>query len=457
MDAIPELVSAINAVGTTLAFDPARLLEPEITVRLVLQVFLLAGSAFFSSSETALFSLSQLDLQKLRREQHPRTNTLYRLLEQPRRLIISLLCGNELINVAAAANMAATLVLLYGTATTEWINILIMVPLLLLLGEVTPKTIAVSDPVRYSTRIVAAPLTVWVHLITPLRRMIRFASDRIATLIVGAEKAPENLLHIDEFRTLVSEAEEEGGITPSERTLVYNLLAAGSTEIVEIMTPRTKVQFINADWPVQEIFERVRQYRHNRLPVYRDHRDNIVGFIHAEDLLPYAADRKGIPTLRLDELLHPPVGAPPTKKVDEMFLFFQSSHAQAALVINEFGGVDGMITMKSVLRFIFGHLTGTVAGEHLYEERDENHYIVPGDMKLSDFNNLTHFGIEDPRMTTVGGVLYRHLDRLPAIGDTVRLEGITMTVHALEGHRIARVEVMRGSRSAEPAAQEENS
>jgi len=449
MSGAADIAAGAAAIGDALAIDAAPADYPEIIARLVLQLFLFAGSAFFSSSETALFSLSQLDLQKLRREGHPRTNTLYKLLEQPRRLIISILCGNELINVAAAANMAVILVMLFGAGRAEWINVLVMVPLLLLIGEVTPKTIAVANPVRYSTAVVAAPLLVWVRLVTPLREAVRAVSDRVATLVVGDEKAPENLLRIDEFQTLVGEAEEEGDITPAERTLVYNLLAAGTAEIVEIMTPRTRTTFIDADLPMPDVIERVRQYRHNRLPVYRMHRDNAVGFLHAEDLFgvdPYAADAPSI-----DELLHPLVVAPPTKKVDEMFDFFQANGAQAAIVMNEFGGVDGLVTMKDVLRFIFGHMAGPVTGQHLYREQDEDRYLVPGEMRLSDFNRLTNFGVEDPRMTTIGGVLYRHLDRLPMVGDSVRFEGLTLAVRAMDGHRIARVEAVRGD---PPAAEE---
>jgi CBS domain containing-hemolysin-like protein len=112
--------------------------------------------------------------------------------------------------------------------------------------------------------------------------------------------------------------------------------------------------------------------------------------------------------------------------------------------MNEFGGVDGLITVKGVLRYIFGHLGGTVSGQHLYEERDENRYIVPGDMKLSDFNRLTHFGVEDPRMTTVGGVIFRQLDRLPKIGDSVQLDDLTMSVLDMSGFLITRVEVAKG-------------
>jgi len=439
-----QLFSLLANFSQALAMDATHLSDPEIQLRLVLQVFLLAASAFFSSSETSLFSLSQLDLQKLRRDHHPRANTLYQLLEQPRRLIISILCGNEIINVAASANMAAILIVLYGGGNAEWINILIMVPLFLLVGEVTPKTIAVSNPIAYSTRIVAVPLMVWVQLITPVRIAVRFVADRVSTWLVGEEKTAENLLHIDEFKTLVTEAEEEGGISTTERTLVYNLLSAGSTEIVEIMIPRTRTQFLNADWPLEQIIDRARQYRHNRLPVFRNSQDNIIGILHSEDLVPYARGDENIADLNLEKLLHPTIGAPPTKKVDEMFEFFQRNKAQAALVINEFGGVDGLITMKTVLDSIFGHLLGPVAGQHLYEERDENRYLVSGAMKLSDFNQLTHFGIDDPRMTTVGGVLFRHLDRLPQVGDSVLIDNISMRVVALEGHRITRIEVARG-------------
>jgi putative hemolysin len=456
VDTGAELTAELAQAWDTLAIDPARLTEPDMLARLLLQLFLLLASAFFSSSETALFSLSQLDLQRLRRERHPKTNTLYRLLEQPRRLIISILCGNELINVAASANMATILVSLYGPENAEWVNIVLMVPLLLLFGEVTPKTIAVSNPVRYSTGVVASPMMVWVRLITPVREAIRFISDRVASMIVGEEKAPENLLRIDEFKTLVRDAEEEGGITPTERTLVYNLLSAGSTEIVEIMVPRTRVVFIDADWTMPDILEHVRQYRHNRLPVFRKQRDNVIGFLHAEDFVPLLHKDRDFSEVTLDELLHPPVGAPPTKKVDEMFDFFQSSNSQAALVINEFGGVDGLITVKGVLRYIFGHLGGPVSGQHLYEERDENRYVVPGDMKLSDFNRLTHFGVEDPRMTTVGGVIFRQLDRLPEIGDRVQLDDLSMTVLDMSGFMITRVEIAKGGMDEQkPVAEDE--
>jgi CBS domain containing-hemolysin-like protein len=429
---------------TYLSFDPSLLTAPDMVARLLLQAALLVGSAFFSGSETALFSLSRLDLQQLRRRHHPRIDALQALLDQPRRLIISVLCGNQLINIAAIANMTGLLVTLYGEERAGVINIIIMVPLLLLLGEVTPKTIAMSNPVGVSAGLVAAPMSLWVRLITPLRAVLRIASDRITTLIVGHEKAPENILQIDEFRSLVDEVAKEGELQASERTLIYHLLDAGATEIVEIMTPRTRMAFIEADTPLPEALEQFRALRHTRVPVYRGQLDHLVGFLHLEDVLPLLLDKPDLSDLTLEGLLRPLVVAPPTKRVDEMFDFFQAKNTRAALVIDEFGGVEGIVTMRDVLTFIFGHLSGEAKGQALYAERDENLYEVPGDMKLTDFNDLTNFGIWDPRMTTIAGVAFRHLDRLPKVGDQVPVEDCTIRIMDMDGLRIARVRVSRG-------------
>jgi len=451
---LQEVFQQWEAIKTFFVFDATRLSDPDMIVRLCLQGLLLCGSAFFSGSETALFSLSRLDLQKLRRERHPRSETLHALLDQPRRLIISILCGNELVNVAAAANMAAILVSLYGVDRAGTVSVLVMVPLLLLFGEVTPKTISVSDPVRVSTGIVATPMSLWVKFVAPLMWLIRGVADRLTTLIVGEEKAAENILQLDEFRTLVEAVAREGELNATERALIYNLLEAGDTEVVEIMTPRTRTAFLDVELTVPEMVERFRSIRHPRVPVFRSHRDNLVGFIHAEDVLHHLIDKTDLASLQPEDVLHPPVVVPLTKKVDEMFDFFQANNARAAAVLNEFGGVEGFVTMKDVLTFIFGQVSGDVTGQELYQERDENNYVVRGDMKLTDFNNLTNFGIEDPRMTTIGGVAFRHLDHLPQVGDSIGVEGITITVLDMDAHRIASVRVTRGEVEEETSVED---
>jgi CBS domain containing-hemolysin-like protein len=367
---------------------------------------------------------------------------------------MSILSGNELVNIAAAANMTTILIVLYGETKAGWINLLVMVPLILLFGEVTPKTIAVTNPVRISTRIVAPIMTLWVKLVFPLVWFIRAIADRITTWIVGEEKAAENILQVDEFRSLVEGVAKEGEINATERALIYNLLEAGDVEVVEIMTPRTRTCFINVELSVPEMVARFKAFRHPRVPVFRKHRDELVGFLHCEDVLRLILDVGDLSKLTPAEVMHPPVVVPLTKKVDEMFDFFQDNQVRAAAVVNEFGGIEGIVTMKDVLTFIFGQISGDVTGEEHYQERDENVYEIPGDMKLNDFNNLTNFGIEDPRMTTIGGVAFRHLDRLPQVGDQVTVEGITISVLEMDVHRIARVRVARLS-SAEGGSESE--
>ena len=215
------------------------------------------------------------------------------------------------------------------------------------------------------------------------------------------------------------------------------------------MTPRTRTNFIEASLDLDHALDLFRRYRHPRVPVYRGSRDNLVGFMHAEDIVRTVFDEADLSSITLDDLLRPPVVVPLTKKVDEMFDFFQANQARAAAVLNEFGGVEGFVTMKDVLTFIFGQISGEIHGQEHYEERDEDVYEVPGEMKLTDFNNLSNFGIEDPRMTTIGGVAFRHLDRLPRVGDDVTVEGVRITVLEMEAHRIARVRVARGQGALE--------
>ena len=432
-------------LGAFFAFDSSLLVEPSMILRLVLLGMLLFCSAFFSGSETALFSLSRLDLQQLRRQRNPQSEALHALLDQPRRLIISILTGNEFINIAATVNATSILVTLYGDERAGWLSVILMVPLVLLLGEMTPKIIAVSNPVRFSTAVVAGPMSLWVRAVTPLRHVIRLASDRLTTRIVGEDKAPESLLNIDEFLTLVEQVAQGGELDATERALINNLLEANETEIVEIMTPRTRTDFLNADMPAPEMITRFRRLRHTRVPVFRVHRDNLVGFVHAENILELLSEGVDMDALSIEAIVHPPVVVPLTKKVDEMFDFFRDNGVRAAACLNEFGGVEGFITIYDVLTFIFGDISGESRGQGLYQERDLNIYELPGEMKLTDVNNLTHFGLEDPRMTTIGGVAFRHLDRLPRMGDRVVIDDIALTVLEMDAHRISRVRVAKVS------------
>lgn len=417
----------------------------ELMLRLFIQLLLLGFSAVFSGSETALFSLSRIDLQKLRQKRDKHSESIHAMLDEPRRLIISILCGNELVNIASAVNMTAILLMLFDESEVGWINIVIMVPLLLLVGEVTPKTIAVSFPVKFSTRLTARFLPRWIILITPLREAVRLVADRITTFIVGDVVDRENILQRDELKTLLEEGEESGIIDATERVLIDNLLEAAETDISRIMTPGPRIRFIDADMPVPEIIETFRKYNHPRIPVYKGHWDNVIGFIHSEDVLKMVRGGGDLSQVTLEVILKPAHFVPPTKKVDEMFDYFQSHKTRVAIILGEYGEVLGIVTMKDVLTFIFGEISGTMEGIEYYQEEDENSYVVPGDMRLGDFYNLTNFDIDDPVMTTIGGVAFRLFDGLPNVGDKVSHEGYVFIAKEVKGLRISQVQVQKRS------------
>ena len=206
----------------------------ELVVRIMVQCVLFSMSAFFSGSETALFSLSRIDLQKLRNSRNPHSESIHAMLDEPRRLIVSLLCGNELVNIAAAANMTVILVHMFGEKDAGWINICVMVPLLLLFGEVTPKTIAVNAPVKFASKLSARFLPKWIFIVTPLRDVVRLVADRVTTFVVGEHVDRENILKPDELRTLMADSEETGVIEASERVLIDKVLEAAETEVARI-------------------------------------------------------------------------------------------------------------------------------------------------------------------------------------------------------------------------------
>lgn len=447
-----EFVTALSE----LAADPPRILQLDMLLRILIQILLFSASAFFSGSETALFSLSRFDLQKLARRRHPTARILHDLLDQPRRLIVSILCGNELVNIAAAANMTVILVELAGVDTAAWLATVVMIPLILLFGEVTPKTLAVSNPVWVSTRIVATPVNAWVRSVRPLANGVRLVSDKITTLLIGPERTRENILYIEELRSLIEEGVESGEITATERTLVHSLLSAGATEVREVMTPRPQVAFLDADLDPGQLRAAFLQLRHPRVPVYSSHLDNVVGFFYVEDFLDNPASRPGPredvgqPSDRLLPALRPVLAVPPTKEVDEMLDFFAQHQARAALVVNEFGSVDGIVTLDDVTRFLFNGVYSEPVVDVEEIREVEGGYEIEASTPLSEIRAITGMDIPESMMSTIAGTALRNFGVVPKVGERIDIEGYSLEIIAMENLRISRVRLLR-----KPTGQEE--
>lgn len=446
-DVMSTAASFVGLDGVTVNW--AALQETEIILRLVLQVVLFAASATFSMSETALFSLRDADLDQLEQESPEQSQRLRSLLDEPRRLIVSILCGNEIINIAATINLAGILLVLFGNPEAAGVaNTLIMLPLLLILGEITPKTLAVQSPLALSRRVVEPVLSTWVKIVAPLRYFVRIVADAITTLLIGETRQDSNILAADEFQSFLREVEDEGVVNAAERRLIINLIAASSTSVTAIMVPRPQISFINADLPPKEIIEQFRRLRHRRVPVFRDRRDNLVGIIKEERLLEIIRT-KPLQEISLDDLVEPATLVPTFMRVGELAEFFKTGDHHAVILVNEFGGVEGLVSADDV----FGYLTH---GRGIYLETyaqikkiEGGAYLCQGLSPLRDLRKATGFDVgRESEALTVGGHAMALLGRLPVPGEMIDENGVTIKVLSMTKLSVGDVLVAKSGHAA---------
>ena len=336
-------------------------METSLLIRLVLFFLFLGLSAFFSASEASLFSLRRARLEQLKKRGLSVAEVISDLLAGPRRLIISILVGNEMVNIAMSA-IAVSLVFSWLGETRRWVAVLIMTPILMLFGEITPKTLALMRP-ESTSRLVARPITLFSLVITPLRWVFRHASEGLLRAFGGGARPLENIIMEDEFRSLVDMGLEEGEIEEGERQMIHSVFELGETLVSDIMVPRPDIFLLSYNLGLPEILEAIKKNPFSRIPVYRNHPDNIVGVLYTKDLLglvrrPFAADRGGH---RLP--LREPYFIPPSKRVDDLFQDFQQKRTHVALVVDEFGNLAGVITMEDVLKELFGKMEGNNEGK----------------------------------------------------------------------------------------------
>jgi magnesium and cobalt exporter, CNNM family len=323
-------------------------------IETVLFIALMGLSGFFSSSETSLFSLSRTQLEQMRRDGNPHVQLIERLLSQPRRLIVTILIGNEFVNVAASALSAAIVIEVLG-AENKLVNLFVMVPILLLMGEITPKTFAIRNNTVFAG-FLSRPIEWFAFVITPLRRAVRSVADRVTTLIVGSERSRSNIVTEDMVRTLAKEAVGEGVLDPMEAQYINRIFDLGNKTVAEVMTPRSGIFFLPADMPLPNIVRQLHLTRRTKVPVYDGNRNNILGILYARDLL--GLDTAAITGAAggLQPLLRKPCYVPDSGSAVDLFHQFRQRRLSTALAVDENGTVTGLITMEDLLECIFGDL-----------------------------------------------------------------------------------------------------
>ncbi len=422
---------------------------------------LLLCSGFFSSSETSIFSLGRFERYRIREEKKTLiSRCLQQLVERPRRLIITILIGNELVNITISS-LSASLV---DSALLNWAPLAssdpvllktvfataVCFPLLLIFGEITPKTMALYNPRRFA-RFAAIPLRLFYSLIAPVRWVLATLANSIVRLFVGEFPAVEAPITEEEFRNLVDQSNEEGVLWEAEREFIHNIFDFGETRVSEVMTPRTDMFCLQADQSLEEILKVIEEQHYSRIPVYEEDKDDITGILYCKDLLGLTIDPEKPGDRSLRALLRKPYFIPQTKKASELFREFRFNRIHLAIVVDEYGGVAGLVTMEDLLEEIFGEILDDYDPEEPQPRQlDENTMILPGKMPIEDFNELAHAGLPEEEFDTMGGLVFGLFGKLPSPGAKVSFMDYTFTVEEMEGTRIVELRVERHPEEAVP-------
>jgi CBS domain containing-hemolysin-like protein len=421
-------------------------------IEVVLFIVLMVFSGFFSSSETSLFSLSKMQLEQMRRDDTPNLALIERLLSQPRRLIVTILIGNEFVNVAASVISAAIVIQLLG-AENKFINLFIMVPILLLFGEITPKTLAIRNNVAFAS-LQSRPIEFFANLIAPLRWIVRLVADKVTTLVIGKERTRANIVTRDMVRTLAREAVGEGALAPSEANYIDHIFDFGNKTVEELMTPRSNIFFLPSDLPFTEMVQELCRTRHTKVPVYGQHRDEIIGILYARDLLGMDPESVSGSEEKLRGLLREPYFVPESKLASDLFHAFRQRKQSLALTVDEYGGVTGLLSMEDLLECIFGDIPSAsdVMTAATRSELNGDGIQIEGSLSIEQFNRDFGETLPGQGPETVGGlVLDRHTE-LPETGSVIAIGGLEFVVEAIASNRIETLFVRKHAAETELAA-----
>ena len=423
--------------------------DSRLSLRIVLLVLFILCSAFFSASETALFAANRVVLRQRRAQGDRRARAAYALLNRANELLTTILTGNTMANVGASVVATSIALSLVGRRRGEWAAFLGTTLVVLIVAEIAPKTLAARHADRLAL-VVAGPIGTLMRVFTPLIRVLSLIGTTLVRPFGGHITPRAPLVTEEQLRFLVEVGEEEGIIEEEERAMIHSIFEFGDTVVREVMRPRVDIVAVPADATVNGAIGLMAEHGHSRLPVYEGTIDHIIGVVYMRDLVP--ALRQGRLEQPVSEVRRPAFFIPETKKVDELFKEMQQKKLSMAIVLDEYGGTAGLVTVEDLLE----EIVGEIQDEYDLEEKpiqllDANTALVNARIHVDDVNELLGTRLPVDEVDTVAGLVYALFGRVPAQGEKVTLPGVELRVEKTLGQRITRVRITRTT----PAPQEE--
>ncbi len=399
-------------------------------------------SAFFSGSETALTATSRARMHELERKGFRRASIVKLLIQSRERLIGAILLGNNLVNILASALATALFVKLFGDAGVVYATI-IMTALVLIFAEVLPKTYALSNPDRMALA-VAPVIRVVVTVFTPLVRAVELVVRHTLSLFGVKPEGDEELTAYDEVRGTIDLQHQEGAFIKDDRDMIGGILDLKDLEVSDVMVHRTNMFTINIDDPVDQIIKVVLESGYTRVPAWKDDQDNIIGILHARDILGAVSKSKGDASkVKIASLCAAPWFVPETNSVGDQLKAFRRQKSHFALVVDEYGEVQGLVTMEDILE----EIVGDIADEHDVEDalgvrREANGaFLVDGTVPIRDLNRTFDWELPDEEVTTVAGLVIHEAQVIPEVKQVFTFYGFTFEVVERERNQLTKLRI----------------
>ncbi len=423
-------------------------MDPSV-LQFVVLIFLLFLSAFFSSAETSLVTVNKIRMRSLAEEGNKRAQTVVKVTDDSGKMLSAILIGNNIVNLSASS-LATTLTgKVFGN---QYIAVAtgILTLLVLIFGEITPKTMATINADKMSM-FFAPIISFLMTILTPFIWIINNMANVVLRLLRVDPNDKGAAITETELRTIVEVSHEEGVIESEEKRMINNVFDFGDSQARDVMIPRIDMTFADINSTYQEIIDIFREEKYTRLPVFDGTTDNVVGIINVKDLLLFDSHEE----FNVRDILREPYYAYEFKKTSELMEELRKTSNNITIVLDEYGSTVGMITLEDLLE----EIVGEIRDEYDDDEKDpvekvgENEYLIAGMTKLDDLNELVGTKLESEDYDSVGGLVIELLDRLPEEGDVVSLPGVEMRVDKVDKNRIESVHVYIKEEEEEKASE----
>ncbi len=412
-------------------------MDPSYTWEIVTLVILLMLSGFFSMSETALMSLNKIRLRHMVEEGVPGAKLVEKLTEDPNKLLGAILIGNNIVNIAASglATMLATN--MFGP-TGVGIATGVMTVLVLIFGEITPKSIAKQKAESVALK-VGKPIRLTVIIFKPFVYIFTAISSFFIKILGGDPKASEPFITEEELKTMVGVSEEEGVLENVEKEMIFNVFDFADLQVKDVMVQRVDVSALDSEATYDDVLKLIKEEQFSRIPIYNQTIDDIIGILNVKDLLMLENPRENF---KMEKYIREPYYTFEFKKIVELFKEMKKERNHIAVVLDEYGGTVGIITIEDLI----GEIVGDIEDEYddantSIEVIKDNEYIVDGSVRLHDIGDLIGIDMESDEFDSVGGLIIGELGRMPEEKEEIECDSMKFIVENIDKNRIKKVRI----------------